>query len=43
MIEWSGRPEFNPRSSHAKTQKMIFDASLFITQDYKAWIKGKVE
>ena len=26
-----------------KTQKMVFDASLFNTQHYKVWIKGKVE
>ena len=26
-----------------KTQKMLLDASLFNTQHYKVWIKGKVE
>ena len=26
-----------------KTQKMVLDASLFSTQNYKVWIKGKVE
>ena len=26
-----------------KTQKMILDATLLNTQDYKVWIKGKVE
>ena len=26
-----------------KTQKMILDASLLNTQNYKVWIKGKVE
>ena len=26
-----------------KTQKMVLDASLLITQHYKVWIKGKVE
>ena len=26
-----------------KTQKMVFDTSLLNTQQYKVWIKGKVE
>ena len=26
-----------------KTQKMVLDASLLNTQNYKVWIKGKVE
>ena len=26
-----------------KTQKMVTDAALLITQHYKVWIKGKVE
>ena len=26
-----------------KTQKMVFDSSLLNTQQYKVWIKGKVE
>ena len=26
-----------------KTEKMVLDPSLFNTQDYKVWIKGKVE
>ena len=26
-----------------KTQKMVLDATLFNTQHYKVWIKGKVE
>ena len=26
-----------------KSQKMVLDAAFFNTQDYKVWIKGKVE
>ena len=26
-----------------KTQKLVFDPSLLKTQNYKVWIKGKVE
>ena len=26
-----------------KTQKMVLDTALFNTQQYKVWIKGKVE
>ena len=39
----SGRPGFNPRTSHTKESKMVFDAALFSTQHYKVMIKGKVE
>ena len=41
--QWTGRPGFNPRSSHTKDSKMVLDASLFKTQHYKIGIKGKVE
>ena len=33
----------NPRSSHTKDSKIVFDASLLNTQHYKVRIKGKVE
>ena len=38
-----GRPGFNPRWSHTKDSKMVLDAALLNSQQYKAWIKGKVE
>ena len=41
--QWSGRPGFNPRSSHTKDSKMVLDATLLNTQHYKVWIKCKVE
>ena len=37
--QWSGRPSFNPRSSHTKDSKMVFDTFLLDTQHYN----GKVE
>ena len=40
---WSGKPGFNPRSSHTKDSKMVLDAALVNTQYYKVCIKGKVE
>ena len=40
---WYGRPGFNPRSSHTKTQKMVLDTSMLNTQHFKVRIKGKVE
>ena len=40
---WPGGPGFNPRLSHTKDLKMIFDASLPNTQHYKVWSKGKVK
>ena len=33
----------DPRSSHTKDSKMIFDAALLNTQPYYLKIKGKVE
>ena len=39
---WSERPGFNPRSSHTKDSKLVFDTSLLNTQHYKVHIKGKV-
>ena len=42
--QWSGRLEFNPRSSHTKDfKKMVLDTSLLNTQHFKVLIKGKVE
>ena len=41
--QWSGKPAFNPRSSHTKDSKMVLDASLLITLHHKIHIKGKVE
>ena len=38
----SGRPRFNPRSSHTKDSKMVLDAFLLNTQYNKVRIKGKV-
>ena len=32
---------FNPRSSHPKDSKMVFDATLLKTQLYKVLINGK--
>ena len=32
-----------PGRAIPKTQKMVLDASLFNTQHYKVWIKGKME
>ena len=43
FCQWSGRPGFNPMSSHTKDSKMVFDAALLSTQCYKIKIKGKVE
>ena len=40
---WSGRPGFNPRSSHTKDSKLVLDAFLLNTQHYKVRIKDKVE
>ena len=40
---WSGRPEFNIRTSHTKHSKMVHDASLLNTKHYKVQIEGKVE
>ena len=37
----AGRPGFNPRSSHTKDSKMVFDAGLLNTLHYKIQIKGK--
>ena len=34
---------FNPGSRHTKDFKMVLDASLLNTQQYKVRIKGKVE
>ena len=33
--QWSGRPGFNPRSSHTKDSKMVLDVTLLSTQHYK--------
>ena len=42
--QWSGRPGFNPRSSHTKLKKkIVLDTSLLNNQHYKVRIKGKVE
>ena len=41
VCQWSGRPGFNPQSSHTKVSKMVLDASLLNTQHYNVWIKGK--
>ena len=38
-----GKPEFNPRSSHTKDSKMVFDATLLNSQHYKVRIKDKVD
>ena len=38
---WSGKPGFNPRSSHTKDSKMILDSALLNTQHYKVKIKVK--
>ena len=43
VCQWSGRPGFNPRSSHTKDSKMVLGAVLLNTQHYKVRIKGKVE
>ena len=40
---WSGRLGFNPRSSHTKDSKMLFDTALLNIHHYKVRIKGKVE
>ena len=42
-IQYSGRPGFNPRSSHTKDLKMVLDTSLLNTHHYKVRIKVKVE
>ena len=36
-------PGFNPRSRHTKDFKIVIDASLLSTQQYKVLIEGKVE
>ena len=42
--QWYGRPVFNPWSRHTKDfKKMVLDATLLNTQQYKVRIKGKVE
>ena len=38
ICQWSGRLGFNPRSSHAKSQKMVLDTALLNTQHYKVRI-----
>ena len=43
MVRVFKRPGFNPRSSHTKDSKMLLDASLLNTQQYKIGIKSKVE
>ena len=43
VIQWPGRPGFNPRSSRTKDLKTILDDSLLYTQHYKVRIEGKVE
>ena len=40
---WSGRPGFNPKSSHTKDSRMVLDAALLNTQLYKVWIKSKLD
>ena len=42
VCQWPGRPGFNPWSSHTKT-KMLLDASLLNTRQYKVGIKGEME
>ena len=39
--QWSGRPGFNPRSTHTKDSKIVLDAALLNARNYKVWIKGK--
>ena len=34
---------FNPRSNHTKDSKIVLDATLLNTQQFKIRIKGKVE
>ena len=41
--QWSGKPGFNPRSSHTKDSKMVLDVTLLNTQHYKVRIKGRVK
>ena len=41
--QWSGRPGFNPKSSHTKDSKMVPDVGLLSSQHNKVRIKGKVE
>ena len=41
--QWPGRPGFNHKSSHTKDSKMLLDASLPNTDQYKVGIKGTVE
>ena len=43
VCQCSGRPGFNPRSSHNKDSKMVLDAFLLNTQHYRVQIKGKGE
>ena len=43
LRQWSGRPEFNIRSSHTKDSKMVLDSTLLNSQHYKIRIKCKVE
>ena len=42
-FQWSGTPGFNPRSNHTKDSKMVLDATLLKSQQYKVRIKGKME
>ena len=39
--QWSGRQEFNPRSSHTKDSKMVLHASLPNSHHYEVGTKGK--
>ena len=41
--EWSGRPDSNPRSSHTKDSKLVFDGTSLSTKHYKMQTKGIVE
>ena len=40
--QWFGRSEFNPSRVIPKTPKMVLDASVLSTQNYKVRIKGKL-
>ena len=41
--QWSGRPGFNPWSSHTEDSKMLLDSALFNSLHYMVRIKGNVE
>ena len=43
VCQCSGRPGFNPRSSHTKDSKKVLDAALLSTQHYNVRIKSRVE